>query len=124
MAQPPRPPPKYSKLDRTSAAPPGAESPFLTPATGVSRPSEAGRADTSPRLSLDAAVLSGATSSVEPSGFVSDDPNIGQVFGGKYVIERLLGEGGMGIVYLARHKAIGKKFAIKLLHPEAVKDPE
>lgn len=52
------------------------------------------------------------------------DPNIGQTFGGKYLIERLLGEGGMGVVYLARHKAIGKRFAIKLLHGDAVKDPE
>jgi eukaryotic-like serine/threonine-protein kinase len=52
------------------------------------------------------------------------DPNIGQVFGGKYLIERHLGEGGMGVVYLARHKAIGKRVAIKLLHGDAVKDPE
>jgi serine/threonine-protein kinase len=52
------------------------------------------------------------------------DPHIGQVFGGKYLIERILGEGGMGIVYAARHKAIGKRFAIKLLHAESTKDPE
>ena len=52
------------------------------------------------------------------------DPNIGQVFGGKYLIERHIGEGGMGVVYLARHKAIGKRVAIKLLHGDAVKDPE
>jgi len=53
-----------------------------------------------------------------------DDDNIGRVFGDKYLIERKLGEGGMGVVYLARHKAIGKRFAIKLLHGDAVKDPE
>ncbi len=54
----------------------------------------------------------------------ANDPNIGQVFGGKYIIDRVLGEGGMGIVYLAKHKAIGKRFAIKLLHGDALKDPE
>ncbi len=53
-----------------------------------------------------------------------NDKNLGQVFGGKYIIDRVLGEGGMGIVYLSRHKAIGKRFAIKLLHGDAVKDPE
>jgi tRNA A-37 threonylcarbamoyl transferase component Bud32 len=53
-----------------------------------------------------------------------DDPNIGACFGDKYVIERKVGEGGMGVVYLARHKAIGKRFAIKLLHGDATKDPE
>lgn len=63
-------------------------------------------------------------SSSSLDGVAKNDPNIGQVFGGKYLIERLLGEGGMGVVYLARHKAIGKRFAIKLLHGDAVKDPE
>jgi len=64
-----------------------------------------------------------ATSSLDPAT-TSNDPNIGQVFGGKYLIERHLGEGGMGVVYLARHKAIGKRVAIKVLHGDAVKDPE
>jgi serine/threonine-protein kinase len=58
----------------------------------------------------------------QPEG--KKDPNVGKVFGDKYQIERVLGEGGMGIVYGARHKAIGKKFAIKLLHGDATKDPE
>jgi serine/threonine-protein kinase len=62
------------------------------------------------------------TPSLEPQ--VKDDPRIGQIFGGKYEIQKVLGEGGMGVVYGARHKAIGKRFAIKVLHGDAVKDPE
>jgi serine/threonine-protein kinase len=41
----------------------------------------------------------------------------GDVVAGKYVIERLLGEGGMGRVLLARHPILGP-CAVKLLHPE------
>ena len=37
---------------------------------------------------------------------------------GSYRIAKLLGEGGMGAVYLGEHPAIGSKVAIKMLHPE------
>ncbi|MBW2526452.1 MAG: serine/threonine protein kinase [Deltaproteobacteria bacterium] len=57
----------------------------------------------------------------EPSG---DDPYIGTTIGDRYVIDDILGEGGMGKVYLAHHKVIDKKQAIKILHAELVKDKE
>jgi eukaryotic-like serine/threonine-protein kinase len=37
---------------------------------------------------------------------------------GNYVVSEKLGEGGMGEVYLARHPQIGKRVALKILHPE------
>jgi tRNA A-37 threonylcarbamoyl transferase component Bud32 len=41
----------------------------------------------------------------------------GQVMLGKYRVERLLGRGGMGEVYEARHTVVGRRFAIKFLKP-------
>ena len=50
---------------------------------------------------------------------------IGYLLGGRYRVERELGEGGMGVVYLARDEQIaGEVFAIKVLnedlHPETL----
>jgi serine/threonine-protein kinase len=42
---------------------------------------------------------------------------IGTTIRDKYKIERLLGEGGMAVVYVAVHRN-KKRFAIKMLHPE------
>lgn len=43
---------------------------------------------------------------------------VGRVLGEKYELERLVGQGGMGAVYEARHLTIGSKVAIKVLFPE------
>jgi predicted Ser/Thr protein kinase len=52
------------------------------------------------------------------------DPLIGQVLDGRYAIEKVLGEGGMGLVYKARHTTLGKSLAIKVLKAEVSKDAE
>ncbi len=49
------------------------------------------------------------------------DPLVGREVGG-YVIESSLGEGGMGLVYQARHPFLGRRFAIKVLRPELASD--
>jgi serine/threonine-protein kinase len=49
---------------------------------------------------------------------------IGSVLSGRYRIDRLLGEGGMGAVYEAEHTHMRKRFAVKVLHPEMSRLPE
>jgi serine/threonine-protein kinase len=43
---------------------------------------------------------------------------------GNYVVREKIGEGGMGVVYLAEHPRIGKKVAIKVLLPEYGHNPD
>jgi len=47
------------------------------------------------------------------------DPLLGSTLADNYIVDSVLGEGGMGRVYLARHTRIAsKRFAIKALHEE------
>jgi len=43
---------------------------------------------------------------------------------GEYVIRRRIDAGGMGTVYAGVHPVIGKKVAIKLIHPHVAQNPE
>ena len=48
----------------------------------------------------------------------------GEVLAGKYVVERVLGRGGMGEVIVARHNLLGERVAIKNMLVDATKDRE
>lgn len=48
----------------------------------------------------------------------------GQILGGKYRIDRVLGAGGMGMVVAATHLQLDERIAIKFLLPEALRNPE
>jgi serine/threonine protein kinase len=63
-------------------------------------------------LRIAAAGDSMATSS-DRRGAALDEP-----LDGKYLIERLLGQGGMGAVYRATHLGTKRTVAIKIIHPQ------
>jgi serine/threonine protein kinase len=48
---------------------------------------------------------------------------VGQVIDGHYRLDKLLGAGGMGAVYKARHLGLERDVAIKILHPDIGGDP-
>ncbi|ACY16182.1 serine/threonine-protein kinase [Haliangium ochraceum] len=52
------------------------------------------------------------------------DPLLGADLDGRYQLEELLGSGGMGRVYRARHLRMDQVVAVKLLSAEAAQDPE
>jgi serine/threonine protein kinase len=49
---------------------------------------------------------------------------VGQVLDDKYRLERLLGKGGMGAVYLATHLGTERYVALKLIAPQFMRNPE
>ena len=54
-----------------------------------------------------------------------EDPLVGHLLDGSYEVLRVIGEGGMGRVYEARHTRLHtKRFAVKLLHHELARQPE
>src|ERR1700680_1840561 len=48
---------------------------------------------------------------------------VGRMFLGRYEVLKLLGEGGMGRVYLARQTDLGRQVVVKVMHEHVANDP-
>src|SRR5690606_20154055 len=49
---------------------------------------------------------------------------VGDVLEGRYRLHRIIGEGGMGTVFLAEHVLINRRVAIKVLHANFARDAD
>ena len=56
------------------------------------------------------------------AGLVSD-PRIGQIVAGRFKVEELIGQGGMGKVFRARHLTLDRSVCLKMLKPSVLEDP-
>ncbi|HZZ82610.1 MAG TPA: protein kinase, partial [Gemmataceae bacterium] len=48
----------------------------------------------------------------------------GRIYLGRYETIRLLGEGGMGRVYLAKQTDLGRQVVVKVMHEHVANDPK
>lgn len=61
---------------------------------------------------------------VDVSGSYRSGQCLGQILDAKYRLDRLLGQGGMGEVYLSTHLGTGRYVAVKLITPQYMRNPE
>jgi serine/threonine-protein kinase len=109
----------------------GAEDPVADEAepktVRPARRGRAGNADIPPvarsKVTLRQATLTSEQDS-ERAQTPSVDAYVGYIIDGRYHIKKQLAQGGMGVVYQARHRIIDKLVAVKILRPELVHDRE
>ncbi len=53
----------------------------------------------------------------------AQDPLIGNIIAGRFRIDEMIGQGGMGKVYRARHLALDRVVCLKMLKPALLEDP-
>ena len=53
----------------------------------------------------------------------SSDPLVGRTLGGSYVLLERIGSGGMGCVYRAEQRTLGRTVAVKVIHAHLLHDP-
>ncbi|MCL2454602.1 MAG: protein kinase [Micrococcales bacterium] len=59
----------------------------------------------------------------EPTHGEWEQQQVGTLLGGRYELRRVLGSGGMGVVYLARDNRLPQDVAVKVLYPNLASDP-
>lgn len=108
----PRRPRPLPRAHRTSAFSRRFEPPGRGRTREAQSGTESGLAWNAHLRSCNVALRMGAASPLEP----------GQIVAGRYRVERLIGEGGMGSVYVVQHVHTDERLALKVLHAHVLRD--
>ncbi|HYO95658.1 MAG TPA: serine/threonine-protein kinase [Polyangiaceae bacterium] len=115
--------PGLTSSPATSSAPLSAEPPTV-PVPPASESDAAARQHLSPSVQSNPLMASRSAQRVESAeaaaGDDARDPLLGVLVDGRYRVLRLLGIGGIGLVYLCQHELLEKPVAMKVLRPEYV----
>jgi eukaryotic-like serine/threonine-protein kinase len=116
---------------------PATEAPVRKPGSVGRRAADRGNDGEDRRQQLDRrarspAVAAGAerasatalAQAMDQAQYEAEPELIGAEVDGRYRVIELIGEGGMGKVYLAEHVEIGKRVALKVLHPSYSRMPD
>ncbi|MFW2386835.1 MAG: protein kinase domain-containing protein [Polyangiales bacterium] len=60
----------------------------------------------------------------EQEGGGGADPLVGRIVGGTYLLQEVVGVGGMGRVYKAEQSTLGRTVAVKVIHPHLLGDEQ
>ena len=136
---PPKPPPKPRAVPPSKRRPQGVPRPKLASVPGTGRASNAAL---EPETLLEDSIVTSDTHermrTREDEGPTSDvipllsvplpgkeaDKYIGCTIDGRYVVQSVLGEGGMGVVYKCRRRVFEKTVAVKILRSDLAKNHE
>ncbi|MFN0250321.1 MAG: serine/threonine-protein kinase [Kofleriaceae bacterium] len=80
------------------------------------------RVDSGRALGSGASDVAPSTWSMPQNPAAIDIPAVGTILAGKYRVEGLLGQGGMGVVMAAKHLTLGKLVALKVMRPDLAVD--
>src|SRR5512137_1023810 len=72
----------------------------------------------------DDARFCGGCGAAQAAPAAAADPFVGATIGGKFKVEALIGQGGMGKVYRARHLTLDMPVVLKMLHRAYGDDPQ
>lgn len=99
----------------------GAALSSWTEASGSAASAAAPPPPPQPAAAHDQNVLPTAEASRTPGA--AADPYIGRAVAGRFLVESLLGQGGMGKVYRAKHLGLDRTVCLKMLRPQLLEDP-
>jgi eukaryotic-like serine/threonine-protein kinase len=106
-----------SLVEVTPLAPRGERRRLEEPVAPTVRISPAGRGRPAPRSAPEPGAPRSSATPLD-SGGVPAASRVGEVIDGRYRLKAPLGAGAMGAVYDAEHVDIGRRLAIKILHPQ------